>query len=259
MARATKAASRSQSAWWPGSSAMLRSSSGWPTRCRRIAEVLVWVSMSSERALSGMRIETAPLGRDHVLNEEGGVGHHRAPAGLVPAERAVGEEHLEVAVVVHARRDLVREPQAHAADLGRGGVGDLAHHVDVVYAAIDDRRGGLHQRLVRFPRRTRALLVQVQTEDEGAAERPGLGDQPLPGRVVAQDVADYHLAAGRLALGRDALGVGDGRRERLLDEDVGAGLHRRDGIVGVAVGVGRDRDQVGFQPGEPSAKSVVTG
>ena len=31
-------------------------------RWMRSAEVLVWVSMSSERAVSGMRIETAPFG-----------------------------------------------------------------------------------------------------------------------------------------------------------------------------------------------------
>ena len=63
MARATKAASRSQSSWWPGSPAVETSASGWPTRWMRKVEVMVWVSMSSERAVSGMRIETAPFGQ----------------------------------------------------------------------------------------------------------------------------------------------------------------------------------------------------
>ena len=77
--------------------------------------------------------------------------------------------------------------------------------------------------------------------------------------MVAQDVADDDLAAGLARLRRDALGVGDGGGERLLDEDMGAGLHRCDGIVGVAVGVGGDRDEVGLQAGQRLGKSVVSG
>ena len=51
------------------------------------------------------------------------------------------------------------------------------------------------------------------------------------------------------ALGRrdHPLGVGDGFGERLLDEDVRAGLHRLDGVVGVGVRQGVDRDDVGLQ------------
>ena len=117
IARATKAASRSQSAWWSGSSAMLRSWSGWPTLCRRISEVFVWVSMSSERAHSGMRIETAPFGETTSFTKKAVsdiIGPQ--PASYQP-RLAVGEEHLEVAVVVHGLGDLGREAQAHAADL----------------------------------------------------------------------------------------------------------------------------------------------
>ena len=96
------------------------------------------------------------VGGDHVLHEEGRVRHHRPPTRLVPAKRAIGKDHLEMAVVVHVRRDVRRQAQAHAADLHRGGFGDLAHDVDVVHAAVDDRRGAdaavgadgqLHQRL----------------------------------------------------------------------------------------------------------------
>ena len=204
------------------------------------------VDVVGARAL-GHPDRDAAVRRNHVLHEEGGVGHHRPPAGLVPAERAVGEDHLEVPVIVHVLRDLVAQPQAHAADLHRHGVGDLAHHVDVVHAAVDNRRGSPHQRLVRLPGRAGALLVEVEAEDVGPPEGARLGDQPLPGRVVAQDVADDDLAAGLARLGGDALGVGGGGGERLLDEDVGAGLHRGDREVGVAVGIGGDRDEVGLQ------------
>ena len=63
---------------------------------------------------------------------------------------------------------------------------------------------------------------------------------------MAQDVADDQLAAVGLGGRDDALGVGDGRRQRLLDEDVAAGLQRRDRVVGMAVRIGVDRDEVGL-------------
>ena len=53
----------------------------------------------------------AAVRRHHVLHEEGGLRHHRPPAGLVPADRAVVEQHLQVAVIVHVGRDLVGQPQ----------------------------------------------------------------------------------------------------------------------------------------------------
>ena len=61
----------------------------------------------------------------------------------------------------------------------RCGVGDLQHHVNVVDAAIDDRRRRVHQRLVHVPRRAGALLVEVQAEDVGSAKVARLGDQAL--------------------------------------------------------------------------------
>ena len=89
--------------------------------------------------------------RDDVLHEERRFRHHRPPARFVPPDRPVGEEHLKLAVVVHVLGNLVRQPQAHAMDPHRRGVGDLAHHVDVMDAAIDQRRCCLHQGLVRLP------------------------------------------------------------------------------------------------------------
>ena len=61
---------------------------------------------------------------------------------------------------------------------------------------------------------------------------------------MAQDVADDQLAAIRLGRGDDALGIGDGGRQRLFDEDMRARLQRHDRVVGVAVGIGVDRDDV---------------
>ena len=227
IARATKAAWRSQSAWWPGSSAMLRSTSGAPTRCRRMVAVRVWVSMSSTRVLGHADRHRAARGH-HVLHEEGRVRHHRAPSRLVPAERAVLEQHLEMPVVVHGLRDLGREPQPHAAHLHGPRIGDLEHHVDIVHAAVHDGRGGRHQRLVHLPGRPGALLIEVEAEDVWPAQRSGFRDETLPGRVVAKDVADDDLAAGLDGLGGDASGVGQRGGERLLHEDMGARVHRRE-------------------------------
>ena len=97
----------------------------------------------------------AALGPDHVLHEEGGLAHHRAPAGLVPADRAVVEGDLQMAVVVHPRLDLVGEPGADAVHAHRLGAGHLAHDVDVVHAAIDDRASAISSGSCASSRRRR--------------------------------------------------------------------------------------------------------
>lgn len=81
----------------------------------------------------------AALGAHDVLHEEGGLAHHRAPAGLVPADRAVLEGDLELAVVVHAGLELLGQAGADGGDPDRLGAGHLAHDVHVVHAAVHDR------------------------------------------------------------------------------------------------------------------------
>jgi len=49
-----------------------------------------------------------------------------------------------------------------------------------------------------------------------------------------------------LGLGDDLLGLGDGHRERLLDEHVAAGLERGDGVFRMGVRIAGDRDGVGL-------------
>jgi hypothetical protein len=89
------------------------------------------------------------------------------------------------------------------------------------------------------------LLVEVHAEDVGPAEGARLGDHPGPAGVVAQDVAHDELAVEARRGLDHALGVFHGGRQRLLHEDMGARLHRRDGEVGMAVGIGGDDDEVG--------------
>jgi hypothetical protein len=63
--------------------------------------------------------------------------------------------------------------------------------------------------------------------------------------MVAQDVAHDELSV-EARRGRDnPLGVFHGGRQRLFHEDMCARLHRRDGEVGVAVGIGGDDDKLG--------------
>ena len=114
-------------------------------------EVFVCVSMSADLAPSSMTIETDAVRAHHVLHEEGGLRDHRPPAGLVPADRAILEHHLQMAVIDLGLGDLVGQAHAHAAHLDRPRIGDLAHDVDIVDAAIDQRRGRLHQPLVDLP------------------------------------------------------------------------------------------------------------
>ena len=51
----------------------------------------------------------------------------------------------------------------------------------------------------------------------------------------------------RLAASTTRARIGGVGRQRLFDEDMGARLHRGDGEVGMAVGIGVDRDEVRLQ------------
>ena len=187
---------------------------------------------------------------DHVLHEVGRLAHHRPPARLVPADRPVGEADLQLAVVVHARHELVGEPGPDRRHPHRLGAGHLAHHVDVVHAAVDDRRHRVHQGLVGLPHLARRLLVEVHPHHQRLAERAGGLDEPLPGGMDPEDVADHELLARLPGRRHDLLRLGHRHRHRLLEKDVAAGLEGGLGVCGVGVGVGVDRDGVGRGGGE---------
>ena len=76
---------------------------------------------------------------------------------------------------------------------------------------------------------------------------------------MAQDVADDELAAGAPRRRDDALGVLDGLGERLLDEDMRAGLHGADGVVGMGVGQVLIETTSGFSAASASSKSAKRG
>ena len=112
-------------------------------------------------------------------------------------------------------------------DAHRLRAGHLAHHVDVVHAAVDDRAHRVHQVAVPVPRLAVALLVQVHPHHQRLAERPRDLDEARPRGVDAQDVADHQLAVGGARGVDDGLRLVDGFGQRLLAEDVAAGLDRR--------------------------------
>ena len=116
----------------------------------------------------------------HVFDEMRGLADHRPPRGLVPADRPVVERDVEVAVVVHRRRDLVGEPGADRVHGDGSRARHLAHDVDVVDAAIDDRRGRPHEILVHLPERAGRLLVEVHAHHQRLAERPANLDEARP-------------------------------------------------------------------------------
>jgi hypothetical protein len=113
----------------------------------------------------------------------------------------------------------------------------LAHQIDVVHAAIDDRRQRLHEVLVPIPGRAATLLVEIHAHGERLAQSAGNLDELVPRWVDAQDAADHQLALGFMRGADDLLGVRDADRDRLLHEDGAAGVHRSGHVFSMSVQV----------------------
>ena len=64
--------------------------------------------------------------------------------------------------------------------------------------------------------------------------------------MVAQDIAHDELAAHPFRAIDDAPGISNRSRQRLFDEDMGARLHCRAGIVCMAVGISGDDRKIRF-------------
>ena len=122
----------------------------------------------------------AAFGPDHVLHEERGFADHRAPAALVPADRAIIEGEVQVAVIHHRRRDFIGEPRADRVNGDRLRPRHLAHDVDIMHAAVHDRRSRAHEVLVHLPERARRLLIEVHAHHERLAERAADLDEARP-------------------------------------------------------------------------------
>ncbi len=93
----------------------------------------------------------AALRTNNIFHEEGNVAHHRPPARLIPADRAVGKRHLQVAIVVHPRLEFFGQPCPNRAHSHGLGLRHQTHHIDIVHAAVNNWRHRSHELLVRLP------------------------------------------------------------------------------------------------------------
>ena len=75
-----------------------------------------------------------------IFDEKSDLTHHRAPSCFIPTDRTIIEGDLEVAVVDFSFGEFISESCTEPRYADRLGFGHLAHHIDVVNAAIDDRR-----------------------------------------------------------------------------------------------------------------------
>ena len=75
-----------------------------------------------------------------IFDEKSDLTHHRAPSCFIPTDRTIIEGDLEVAVVDFSFGEFISESCAEPRYADGLGFGHLAHHIDVVNAAIDDRR-----------------------------------------------------------------------------------------------------------------------
>ena len=156
---------------------------------------------------------------------------------------------MQVAVILYLGG--VGEFGAHAVHLDRLGARYLAHDIDIMHAAIDDRGEGLHQIAVPNPRIAARLLIEIHVHDEQLAEALGTADEFHPGRVDTEDIADHQLFIGGFRHVDNLLRIGDVCRQRLLGKNMAARIERLAAEIRMGVGVGVDRDDVrlGFGQG----------
>ena len=101
------------------------------------AGVAIDVRRRCFRLLHGNRHGT--LGTYHVFHEKGRFTHHGAPACLVPPHGAIIEGHVKVAIVVHVLVNFIGQPRPYRMDVNGLGTRHLAHDIDIMHAAINDR------------------------------------------------------------------------------------------------------------------------
>src|SRR5690554_6418671 len=75
---------------------------------------------------------------EHILYKESSFPDHWPPSGCVPTYTTIFKSDLQLAVVIIVIRYFVSQPGSYGINLNRLRTRHLAHHIDVVYAAIDD-------------------------------------------------------------------------------------------------------------------------
>ena len=128
---------------------------------------------------------------DDVFDEKGDLAHHRSPTRFIPADRAILKGDLQMPVVDFSGREYVGESCADARHANRLRARHLANDIDVVNAAINDRRNRRHQIFVRIPVGAVGLLVEVHAHHQWLAESLCHFDELDPAREMTQDIANH--------------------------------------------------------------------
>ena len=123
-------------------------------------------------------------------------------------------------------------------DPHRLGADDEPHDVEIVWSEVDDDPD------VADPRRERAEPRGADLEDAAELPPPKSAAQLADRRIEALDVADGQHSPGRGGGLDHRLGLLAGRRDRLLDEHVGARAKRRERRREVEAGRRDDADEV---------------
>ncbi len=138
---------------------------------------------------------------------------------------------------------FVGELSAESGNPGGFRFGHLAHHVDVMHPAIDDRRDRGEQAFVSIPILAVGLLVQIHPHDQGFSKSLGDFNELDPTRMLAKNVANHQglvLTSGKLDEFTTLLGAFG---KWFLREYVTPRFqsHFGKGVVGVRVGRYADR------------------
>ena len=175
-------------------------------------------------------------------SEEGDLAHHWSPSGFVPADGAVIEGHVKVAVV----RLLRFRPKLGANAMHAHGLcpGDLAHDVDVVNAAVDDRDERVDEVLVPGPRLAVALLVEIEPHHKRLSQRLAEFNELHPAWMDPQDISEHQLPVFPSRGLDDLLRILDRHCDRLFHEDMRARIHGLDRIFCVRIRPSVDGDRV---------------
>ena len=176
-----------------------------------------------------------------------------APTRLIAGDAAVGQPGLDHAVVV---LPAVRvQAAAHAADLHHPGAAEPLHDVDIMDAAVHDRRAVGHQPLIPGPVHGVMILYHPHQGQPADSPLPDQAGRGLIGTVVPQDMGHQHLARGALNQTVKGLPLLQGTGNGLFAQDMLARLQAVPENGQMGVDIGGDDDDVRFR--QPQKGAVI--
>ena len=153
---------------------------------------------------------------------------------------------MQVAVVVHVLVNFVRQPRANRMDADWLGTRHLAHDIDIVHAAIDDRRDRIHQLLMNGPLGAGRLLIEIHPHNQRFTEGLADFDKLYPRRMNPQDITNHQFLAGNLCELRNLFGLGHRIGQGFFDKYVAARFQRQFCVGSMGIRPRIDRYGIGF-------------